>query len=132
VNQKGEVQAIGGVNEKIEGFFEVCKKRGLTGDQGVLIPYSNTINLALKKEVVKAVAEGKFHIWAVKTIQEGIEILTGQKAGEVSWDAENEELVFEEGTIFEKVNARLKELGEIAKAARKNGNNSQKDNGQGA
>src|SRR5512136_1392566 len=81
VNQKGEVQAIGGVNEKIEGFFEVCKARSLTGDQGVMIPESNVQNLMLKEEIVKAIEDGKFHIYSVKTIDEGIEILTGAKAG---------------------------------------------------
>ena len=80
VNQKGEVQAIGGVNEKIEGFFELCKAKGLTGDQGVLIPRSNLQNLMLKESVVEAVKEVKFNIYAVSTIDEGIEILTGMKA----------------------------------------------------
>ena len=82
VNQKGEVQAIGGVNEKIEGFFEVCKAKGLTGQQGVMIPDSNVQNLMLKEEVVDAVKEGKFNVYSVKTIDEGIEVLTGTKAGE--------------------------------------------------
>jgi predicted ATP-dependent protease len=81
VNQKGEVQAIGGVNEKIEGFYQVCKARGLTGEQGVLIPASNVQNLMLKEEIVEAVRADQFHIWAVKTIDEGIEILTGVEAG---------------------------------------------------
>ena len=81
VNQKGEVQAIGGVNEKIEGFFEVCKAKGLTGEQGVMIPDSNVQNLMLKEEVVDAVKAGKFNIYSVKTIDEGIEVLTGTKAG---------------------------------------------------
>ena len=81
VNQKGEVQAIGGVNEKIEGFFEVCKLKGLTGQQGVMIPESNVQNLMLKEEVVEAVKAGKFSIYSVKTIDEGIEVLTGTKAG---------------------------------------------------
>ena len=81
VNQKGEVQAIGGVNEKIEGFFEVCRVRGLTGKQGVIIPASNVKHLMLKEDVVEAVNQGKFHIYPVSTIDEGIEILTGVKAG---------------------------------------------------
>jgi lon-related putative ATP-dependent protease len=81
VNQKGEVQAIGGVNEKIEGFFEVCRVRGLTGKQGVIIPVSNVKHLMLKEDVVEAVSQGKFHIYPVSTIDEGIEILTGVKAG---------------------------------------------------
>lgn len=82
VNQKGEIQAIGGVNEKIEGFFEICRNRGLTGEQGVMIPKENIRNLNLNDEVIKAVKEDKFHIYAVSTIDEGIEILTGVPAGE--------------------------------------------------
>ncbi|MFA5393437.1 MAG: ATP-binding protein [Candidatus Ratteibacteria bacterium] len=82
VNQKGEVQPIGGVNEKVEGFFEVCKIKGFTGEQGVIIPRTNVKNLMLKEEVVEAVAAGKFHVWAVTNVDEGIEILTGTPAGE--------------------------------------------------
>jgi len=82
INQLGEVQAIGGVNEKIEGFFDVCKARNLTGQQGVIIPSSNVKHLMLKKEVVDAVAADKFHVYAIDTIDEGIEILTGIAAGE--------------------------------------------------
>ena len=81
VNQKGEVQAIGGVNEKIEGFFEVCKIRGLNRKQGVLIPHSNIKNLMLKDEVIKEVEAGNFSIYGIKTIDEGIEVLTGIKTG---------------------------------------------------
>ena len=105
VNQKGEVQAIGGVNEKIEGFFEVCKARGLTGKQGVMIPESNVQNLMLKEEVVDAVKAGKFHLYSVKTIDEGIEVLTGVKAGEQGKDG-----VYEEGTVNHKVNECLKDM----------------------
>ncbi len=107
VNQKGEIQAIGGVNEKIEGFFEVCKVKGLTGEQGVIIPWSNIQNLMLKEELVKVVKEGKFHIYPVKTIDEGIEILTGVKAGERKTDGK-----FEENTVNFRVDARLREMGE--------------------
>lgn len=82
VNQFGEIQAIGGVNEKIEGFFDICKARGLTGDQGVLIPIANARNLMLRQDVVDACANGKFRIFAVETIDQGIEILTGDPAGE--------------------------------------------------
>jgi len=110
VNQKGEVQAIGGVNEKIEGFFEVCRVKGLTGEQGVLIPDSNVQNLMLKEEVVEAVREGKFHIWAVKTVDEGIEVLTGMKAG-----AKQDDGTFEEGTINYLLDKRLRELSETMK-----------------
>jgi lon-related putative ATP-dependent protease len=81
VNQKGEIQPIGGVNEKIEGFFKVCKNKGLNKENGVLIPFQNVKNLALSDEVIKAVEEGTFHIYPICTIDEGIEILTGVKAG---------------------------------------------------
>lgn len=81
VNQKGEIQPIGGVNQKIEGFFSICKARGLTGKQGVVIPHQNKKDLMLRHEVVDAVRRGKFHIYAIKTVDEGIELLTGRKAG---------------------------------------------------
>lgn len=116
VNQKGEVQAIGGVNEKIEGFFEVCKAKGLSGEQGVIIPESNIQNLMLKEEVVEAVGDGKFHIWPVKTIDEGIEILTGVKAGEWRKDG-----AFEDGTVNYRVDRRLRELAEAMKEFGKTG-----------
>jgi len=82
VNQKGEIQPIGGVNQKIEGFFKVCQAKGLNGDQGVLIPHQNLRNLMLRDEVVDAVGRGQFHIYSARTIDEGIEILTGIPAGE--------------------------------------------------
>jgi predicted ATP-dependent protease len=81
VNQNGEIQAIGGINRKIEGFYDVCRLKGLTGDQGVLMPTSNLRNLMLRADVVKAVEEEKFHIYAVQSIDEGIEVLTGVAAG---------------------------------------------------
>ena len=105
VNQKGEVQAIGGVNEKIEGFFEVCKAKSFTGKQGVIIPESNVQNLMLKEEIVEAVREGKFHVYSVKTIDEGIEILTGVKAGERQKDG-----AFGEGTVNYRVDKRLRQM----------------------
>jgi lon-related putative ATP-dependent protease len=105
VNQKGEVQAIGGVNEKVEGFFEVCKVKGFTGEQGVIIPESNVQNLMLKEGVVEAVNEGKFHIWAVKNIDQGIEILTGVKAG-----LRRAEGIFEEGTVNYRVDKQLRQM----------------------
>ena len=110
VNQKGEVQAIGGVNEKIEGFFEVCKLKGLTGQQGVMIPESNVQNLMLKEEVVEAVKAGKFNIYSVKTIDEGIEVLTGTKAGQKRADG-----TFEEGTVNYIVNKQLREMADKLK-----------------
>lgn len=81
VNQKGQVQAIGGVNQKIEGFFDVCRSKGLTGSQGVMIPAANVKNLMLKKSVIDAVKQKQFTIWQVSTVEEGIEILTGKRAG---------------------------------------------------
>ncbi len=86
VNQSGEVQAIGGVNEKIEGFFDLCKARGLTGDQGVLIPEANVKHLMLRQDVVEAVAAGQFAVYPITTIDEGIEVLTGLPAGEPGGD----------------------------------------------
>ena len=81
VNQKGEIQPIGGVNEKIEGFYQICKMRGLTGEHGVIIPVQNVRNLHLNDDVIQSVKEGKFHIYAINTVEEGIEILTGVPAG---------------------------------------------------
>ena len=107
VNQKGEIQAIGGVNEKIEGFYEICKVAGLTGEQGVIIPESNVKNLMLKEEVIEAVRNKKFHIYPVKTIDEGIEILTGLKAGKTKPDG-----TFKDGTINFMVHSKIKELSE--------------------
>jgi predicted ATP-dependent protease len=106
VNQMGEVQAIGGVNEKIEGFFAVCKAKGLTGEQGVMIPVSNVSNLMLKQEVVEAVQDGNFNIWSVGTVEEGIEVLTGKTAGR------NEDGSFVAGGIFALVNQRLAHMAE--------------------
>ena len=82
LSQLGEVQAIGGVNEKIEGFFDLCDARGLTGEQGVLIPESNVKNLMLRPSVVDAVRQGKFHIYPIQNVHQGIECLTGLRAGQ--------------------------------------------------
>ena len=107
VNQRGEVQPIGGVNEKIEGFFRLCAARGLTGEQGVLIPASNVDNLMLHERVVTAVAEGKFHIWPIKSLDEGMELLLGLPAGKRQKDGS-----YPEGTVHHAVQARLLELAE--------------------
>ena len=88
INQFGEIQPIGGANEKIEGFFDVCKHRGLTGDQGVIIPRTNVSSLMLREDVLQAVEEGQFHIWAVDTVDDGIEILTGMPAGKPNKNGE--------------------------------------------
>jgi lon-related putative ATP-dependent protease len=103
VNQKGQIQAIGGVNQKVEGFFDVCKSKGLTGKQGVLIPRTNVKSLMLKKDVVDAVKNGEFHIYQVSTVEEGIEILTGVAAGTPDEDGN-----FPEGTVYRKVQEKLK------------------------
>lgn len=103
VNQRGEIQPIGGATSKIEGFFELCKLRGLNGRQGVIIPHQNVKNLVLNDEVVEAVKKGEFHIYAVKTIDEGIEILTGIKAG-----AKTKNGTYPKGTINYKVYEKLK------------------------
>ena len=105
LNQKGEIQPIGGVNEKIEGFFAVCKAKGITGNQGVIIPHQNIKNLMLSNDVVEAVKQAKFHIYPVKSIDEGIEILTEVKAGERKKDE-----TFEEGTVNYLVDQELQRL----------------------
>jgi lon-related putative ATP-dependent protease len=110
VNQRGEVQPIGGANEKIEGYFEVCKARELNGQHGVLIPQSNVRNLMLKKEVIEAVKAGKFHIYPIKTIEEGIEILTGVPAGKQLQDGN-----FEADSVYDRVDRKLREMAETAK-----------------
>lgn len=104
VNQKGEVQPIGGVTEKIEGFFSICKMKGLTGEQGVMIPHQNVDELVLNDEVIEAVAQGQFHIYAVKTIDQGIELLTDVPAGECRVDG-----TYSPGSIHYLVMQRLKE-----------------------
>jgi lon-related putative ATP-dependent protease len=103
VNQKGKIQAIGDVNQKIEGFFEVCKAKGITGKQGVIIPRANRDNLMLKKEVIDAVKQKKFHVYQVATVEEGIEILTGIAAGRPDKKGN-----FHEGTVYGAVQKKLK------------------------
>ncbi|MBM2826518.1 MAG: putative ATP-dependent protease [Dehalococcoidia bacterium] len=110
VNQKGEIQPIGGANQKIEGFYDVCRVKGFTGEQGVIIPHQNLRNLVLREDIVESVKEGSFYIYAVKSIDEGIEILTGLQAGERSSDGS-----YPEGTINYRVDKRLRELGESLK-----------------
>jgi lon-related putative ATP-dependent protease len=110
VSQKGEVQPIGGVTRKIEGFFDICKHKGLNGKQGVMIPEKNVNNLMLRRDVVEAVEKGKFHIYPVTTVEEGIEILTGMKAGALQEDG-----TYPEGTLFRKVDDKLTEMAEMEK-----------------
>jgi lon-related putative ATP-dependent protease len=111
VNQRGEIQAIGGVNEKIEGFFDLCAARGLSGTQGVLIPATNVKHLMLHARVVDAVSEGRFHIYPVETIDQGLEILTGIAAGARGPDGR-----FPEGTVNHKIEASLTALAEKRRA----------------
>lgn len=122
VNQKGMIQPIGGVNEKIEGFFDICTEMGLTGDQGVVIPHQNVKNLMLKKEIVEAVKNKKFHIYPIKTIDDGIEILTGMDAGKRGANGK-----FSKGSFNELVDSRLRELAinqkQFGKTASKKENN---------
>jgi len=105
INQNGEIQPIGGVNQKIEGFFDVCRSRGLTGKQGVIIPHQNVGDLMLRKDVVAAVQDGKFHIHPVQTIDQGIEILTGMPAGEKNPDG-----TYPPGTVNGLVDQKLRDL----------------------
>jgi len=111
VNQQGQVQAIGGVNEKIEGFFDVCAARGLTGDQGVIVPAANVKNLMLRADVVEAARAGRFHVYAVENVDQGIELLTGVAAGERAADDK-----FPDGSVNGRVAARLQSLAQKARA----------------
>jgi lon-related putative ATP-dependent protease len=112
VNQKGEVQPVGGVNEKVEGFFEVCRAMGLSGRQGVIIPARNVRHLNLREEVVEAVERGEFHVYAVNTVDEALELLTGMPAGERGPDG-----TYPEGTLNALVDKRLQEMGEALRRA---------------
>jgi predicted ATP-dependent protease len=107
VNQHGQIQPIGGVNEKIEGFFDTCKLKGLIGEQGVLIPAANVEHLLLRQDVIDAVKEGRFHVYTVRTIDEGIEILTGLQAGKA-----DEQGRYPDESLNGKVYARLDKLAE--------------------
>ncbi|MDX1586736.1 MAG: Lon protease family protein, partial [Balneolaceae bacterium] len=111
VNQHGKIQPIGGVNEKIEGFFDICKERGLTGEQGVLIPKTNEKNLMLRSDILEAVEEDKFHIYSMEHIDEGLELLTGMEVGE-----EQDDGSFPEGTVNYQIMSKLDQLAEKRKA----------------
>ena len=110
MNQRGDVQAIGGVNEKIEGYFDVCRIKGLAGSQGVLIPASNVEDLMLREDILDAVAAGKFHLWPVARIEQGVEILTGIPAA-----VRNGSGKFEEGTVYARIDERLGEMARTMK-----------------
>ena len=122
VNQLGEIQPIGGVNEKIEGFFSICQAKGLTGEQGVLIPKTNVKNLMLNEKVIDAVKAGKFHIFPVATVDEGIEILTGKKAGKRQKSGK-----FPKGTIYWAVETKLEEMAEQYKNQDRSSNKDKKE-----
>ncbi len=123
VNQQGEVQAIGGATRKIEGFFDVCRVKGLTGEQGVIIPESNVKNLMLREDVVEAVAQGQFHIYPVRTVDEGITILTGVEAGELREDG-----TYPPGTVNCLVDERLRKLAkELKQFGRKEANEEEEE-----
>ena len=111
VDQQGNVQPIGGVNEKIEGFYVTCLQRGLTGEQGVIIPAQNVVNLMLHADVIQAVEDGRFHIYAVRTIDEGLEILTGVPAGDIQEDGD-----YPADSVHGRVMARLEQIAESLKA----------------
>jgi lon-related putative ATP-dependent protease len=115
INQLGQIQAIGGVNEKIEGFFTVCKASGLNGQQGVIIPHSNQRNLMLNFEVLSAVKQGQFHIWTIKTLEEAIHLLTDVQPGERQPDG-----TYPSGTLNQAISERLNEFNRIIQAATKN------------
>ncbi|MBW6463956.1 MAG: AAA family ATPase, partial [Firmicutes bacterium] len=115
INQKGEIQPIGGVNSKIEGYFLACKAVGLTGKQGVIIPEQNKSNLMLKKEVVEAVEKGHFHVYTIKTVDEGIELLTDMSAG-----ARNKDGSFRKGSFNDRVVRKLKEYNEAISSEQNN------------
>jgi predicted ATP-dependent protease len=114
LNQKGEIQAIGAVNEKIEGFFNTCKIKGLTGTQGVIVPHQNVEELMLRQEILDAMANGQFHLYATQTINECLELLTGLPAG-----AKDSEGKYPEGTVHYKVDQRLRELAKEKKEEKK-------------
>jgi predicted ATP-dependent protease len=110
MNQQGDIQAIGGINEKIEGFFDVCRIKGLTGTQGIVMPESNVEDLMLREDVMDAVAAGKFHIWPVKRVEQGIEILTKTTTGQRNGDG-----TFEAETVFGLMNEKLVEMAKTMK-----------------
>ena len=109
MNQKGEIQASGGVNEKIEGFYDICVKKGLTQTQGVMIPASNVKNLVLREDVVQAIENKKFHLYRVSTIEQGIYVLTGVRAGQP--DSNHE---YPSDTVFGRAQATLKKYHELS------------------
>ncbi|MEM7009279.1 MAG: ATP-binding protein, partial [Thermodesulfobacteriota bacterium] len=125
VNQKGQIQPIGGVNEKVEGFYQVCKAKGFTGEQGVIIPHQNVKNLMLNREVVSAIKKKEFHIYPVETVDQAVELLTGKEAGKRGSTGK-----FKTGTVNYLVDKKLREFAEdYRKFGRQTNNNNKKTNG---
>ena len=122
VNQRGAVQPVGGVNEKIEGYYAVCKAMGLSGRQGVVIPQANVRHLMLKEEVVEAVAAGMFHVYAVSSVDQALEILTGRVAGEMRWDGS-----YPAGSVNATVLERLREMDELLAQRSRHGSSQTED-----
>jgi lon-related putative ATP-dependent protease len=112
VNQHGQIQAVGGINEKIEGFYKTCKVKGISGSQGVIIPKGNVPNLMLDDEIIKSVADGKFHIWPITTVDEGLALFTGREAGEIDGDGN-----YPEDSFNHEANERLAKFAEVVRAA---------------
>jgi predicted ATP-dependent protease len=110
VNQLGQLQPVGGISEKIEGFYKICLQMGLTGSQGVIVPGINRNNLIIPEHVCTAVSKGTFHIWTVDTIEEGMEMLTGLEAG-----VRGKKGVYPHDTINGKIERRLKEMADLVK-----------------
>ena len=125
INQLGEIQPIGGATEKIEGFFDLCRAKGLTGEQGVIIPAQNVDDLMLKEEIVAAVQENKFHIYSVRTVEEGVELLSGIPAGTL--DAEGK---YTEGSVFRKVQQKLEKYNKSIADMAAQGKADYPDNGE--
>jgi predicted ATP-dependent protease len=126
VNQKGEVQPIGGVNHKIEGFHDVCRTVGFTGEQGVVMPARNVKNLMLREDVRESVREGRFHVYSVNTVDDAIEVLTGAPAGERGADG-----AYPEGSVHYLVSKKLREMSEAMRRSAPPGRNAQKPEGEG-
>ncbi len=125
ISQKGEIQPVGGINSKIEGFYLVCKEKGLTGEHGVIIPEQNRKNLMLKKEVIEAVEKGLFNIYAIKTADEGLELLSGFEAGELQEDG-----TFSAGSFNEQVLKKLKHFNEVLRPEKEKGDDIRENKGE--
>jgi predicted ATP-dependent protease len=119
VDQRGRVLPVGGVNEKVEGFFEVCNAHGLTGTQGVIIPESNVRNLVLREDVLAAIEAGTFFVWPIATVEEGVELLMREPAGEDLGDPEESGFRYPERSIYGRIERRLARLRRLARDNRR-------------